>query len=138
MTRLHMLVLGVLGSGLALACNKAEERPAQTASGEAPVVGMAPAAGARPASEQIAEARCAREQTCGNIGEGKTHLDSADCVRHIRADWKADLSARECPGGVNKTQLDECLEQVRTESCDNPFDTLSRLAACTQNQICIE
>jgi hypothetical protein len=33
-------------------------------------------------------------------------------------------------------ELDECLEEIRNEDCGNPFDTLGRLAACRENDIC--
>jgi hypothetical protein len=59
-----------------------------------------------------------------------------DCLMRTRADWEQDLNARECPGGVNEQQLDECLAEVRGEDCNSPLDTLERVAACTSGQIC--
>ena len=97
-----------------------------------------PAARARSASEQIATARCEREQQCGNVGNDKTFSSGADCFARIQSDWKDDLNARACPGGINQQQLEECLSQIRQESCENPFDTLARITACTQGQICVE
>ncbi len=99
---------------------------------------MQPASRTRSATEQIAEARCQRESQCGNIGDNKTYSSRQDCLARIRADWKEDLNARECPGGINQHELDECLEQVRAEACANPFDTLARITECTSRQICIE
>jgi hypothetical protein len=99
---------------------------------------MTPASGTRPASEQIARARCDREQECGNIGADKSYSSSQDCLARIQNDWREDLNARECPGGINQHQLDECMAQVRAEACGNPFDTLARITECTQGQICIE
>jgi hypothetical protein len=40
-----------------------------------------------------------------------------DCVARIRSDWRDDLNARECPGGVDERQLDECLTEIRSEEC---------------------
>jgi hypothetical protein len=94
-----------------------------------------PSASAR---DDIADARCEREATCDNIGGDKKFSSAEDCVVSIRADWKDELNARECPGGVNQAQLSECLTAIRNEDCGNPFDTLSRLAACTTGQICVE
>jgi uncharacterized protein DUF6184 len=90
------------------------------------------------AIESLAEARCARESRCDNIGADKRYSSMEDCVARIREDWRADLDARACPSGINRPQLDECLNEVRAEECSSPFDTLERVAACTASQICID
>ena len=102
-----------------------------------PVSGPAPATETRSATESIAEARCAREQTCENIGADKKYSSSDDCLARIREDWREDLNAPECPGGVNESELNECLTAIRNEDCSSPFDTLSRLAECGDSQICV-
>jgi hypothetical protein len=90
------------------------------------------------AVESIAEARCARESRCDNVGSDKKFSSMEDCIARVRDDWKNDLDARACPSGVNETQLDECLSAVRAEECSSPFDTLERVAACTASQICAD
>lgn len=90
----------------------------------------------RSAAESIAESRCEREQHCDNIGDKKKYSSVSDCLTRIRADWKDDLNARECPGGVKRAQLDECLSKIRAEECNSPFDTLERVSECTAGQIC--
>jgi hypothetical protein len=90
------------------------------------------------ATDSIAEARCARESRCDNIGADKKFSSMEDCITRIREDWREELGARECPGGINETQLNECLAAVRAEECSNPFDTLERVAACTAGQICVD
>jgi len=59
-----------------------------------------------------------------------------DCLTRIRNDWKDDLTARECPNGINQAQLNECLAKIRNEDCGNPFDTLARVSECTVGKIC--
>jgi hypothetical protein len=88
------------------------------------------------ASDAIAQSRCQREVRCNNVGPDRTYSSVGDCVARIRSDWKDDLNARECPGGVNERQLDECLTEIRSEECESPFDTLARVSACTTGQIC--
>jgi hypothetical protein len=116
---------------LAAACSN-NTRPAETALAE-------PAAteGAS-ATESIAEARCARESRCDNIGGDKKFSSMEDCIARVREDWKDELSARECRAGINQTQLGECLNSVRNEECSNPLDTLERVSACTAGQICVD
>ena len=118
------------------ACSREGERAPATARDEQPA--MTPAALTRSAAQQIAEARCEREQACGNVGDDKTHPSVAECSARIQDDWKEDLNARQCPGGINQAQLNECMTKIRAEDCGNPFDTLARITECTSNQICIE
>ncbi len=128
------------GSIYVVGCSKAHESPpasARNVDTSLPST-MAPASRTRTAAEQIAQARCEREQQCGNIGKDQTYSSSQDCLARIQNDWKDELNARECPGGINEKELNECLTQVRAEACSNPFDTLARVTECTSGQICIE
>jgi hypothetical protein len=139
----HLAVLCGL-SALALGCSREPEREPSTARNEqyvgtsGPGPGMSPASRTRSAAEQISQARCEREQQCGNIGADKTFSSTQDCLARIQNDWKGDLDTRQCPGGINQQELDECMSEVRSEDCGNPFDTLARITECTKAQICIE
>ena len=99
---------------------------------------LQPASRAASAAQAIAEARCARERRCENVGADKKYSSTGECMADIRNDWKDDLNARECPGGVNQTQLQECLTAIRNEECNSPFDTLDRVTECTAASICVE
>lgn len=90
------------------------------------------------ATDSIADARCTRESSCNNIGADKKYSSLDDCMARIREDWRDDLNSRECPGGVDQVELNECLTQVRNEDCSSPFDTLSRVAECASGQICVD
>jgi hypothetical protein len=126
-------------SALTFACNKETQREPVSAQHEnAPLSEMTPASRTRSAAEQIAAARCEREKECGNVGADKTYSSGPDCVARIQNDWKDELNSRECPGGINQHELDECVSQIRAEACGNPFDTLARITECTQGQICVE
>jgi hypothetical protein len=150
MPKFQNIGLCALGAALAIVTGCSHEPPPETASNaykadpDRPMPAsqttgaMTPASRTRSAAEQIAQARCEREQECGNIGNDKTFSSSQDCLARIQNDWKDDLNARECPGGINQKQLKECLAQVRAEACANPFDTLARITECTSRQICIE
>jgi uncharacterized protein DUF6184 len=115
---------------IALSACSNNSRPAESAMAETP------ASESSSAVDSISEARCARESRCDNIGNEKKYSSMEDCVARVREDWKDDLDARSCPDGVNQTQLNECLSEVRGEECSSPFDTLERVAACTTGQIC--
>jgi hypothetical protein len=145
-----MTTLAKIGLALGLvavsACNRSADRtasePVRTDDGRE--IGAADEPALRPASrsgsaaESIAEARCAREQRCANVGSDKKFSSHNDCMARIRDDWKDELNARECHGGVNQTELQECLGAIREEECNSPFDTLDRVTECTAASICIE
>ncbi|MGC4069061.1 MAG: DUF6184 family natural product biosynthesis lipoprotein [Polyangiaceae bacterium] len=68
----------------------------------------------------------------------RKYSSSTDCLARVREEWRDDLNTRECPKGINRAELDECLAKIRAEECGNPFDTLSRLTECTAGQICAD
>jgi len=119
---------GIIVCALA-ACSK-DQRPPETAIAEERATETGSAV------ESITEARCARESRCDNIGADKKYSTMEDCSARIHDDWRGDLDARSCPAGVNDSELDECLNEIRAEECSSPFDTLERVAACTAGQIC--
>ena len=88
------------------------------------------------AVSQITKARCAREARCGNFGPDKTYASDQDCSAKISEEWRDDLNAYECPGGVVMKELSECLEEIKNEDCAQPFDTLGRIVACRSTDIC--
>ena len=140
LSKLDLCFLGAASLLSAVGCNhESQERDPNIASTTTPVAGtMTPASRTRSAAEQLSHARCEREQSCGNIGNDKTYSSSQDCMARVSNDWKDDLNARECPGGINQKQLDECLAQIKAEACSSPLDTLARITECTSAQICIE
>lgn len=131
------LVGGLLALG---ACSKSSDRaaePTDAAYGDNDSESaLRPASRAASAAESITEARCAREQRCENIGPDKKYSSFSDCSDRISNDWREELNARDCPGGIDQKELDECLAAVRNEDCNSPFDTLGRLAECTSGPLC--
>jgi hypothetical protein len=126
--------LGASALTLIIACNRSNDaEPMAPAS--RPIV-ETPRSVTASAAESIAQSRCEREQRCDNIGGDKKFSSMDDCMARVRTEWKDDLNARECPNGINRPELDECLSEIRSEECSSPLDTLERVAACTAGQIC--
>lgn len=88
------------------------------------------------AVRSIANARCEREQLCGNIGAEQKFASSDSCEEEIKADWNDELNKYECPNGIVRAELDECLADIKKEDCGNPFDTLARVMSCNASDIC--
>ncbi len=122
-----------------------EDRDSRIDPSWTPHVNVRRAASARPLSVQvearnaamaIAEARCQREDSCENVGDSKKYSSNQDCLDRVRTSWRDELSARQCPNGVNDAQLDECLAEIRAEKCDHPLDSLARIVECRTGQVC--
>lgn len=90
------------------------------------------------AVDRVVAARCQREAACSNIGSDKHFTNPDTCARELHSKVGADLTASECPRGIDAKELDECMESIRTESCNNPVDTISRLAACRTSEMCVK
>jgi len=86
--------------------------------------------------KSITEARCMREQKCGNIGADEDYASMSACQAKISADWRDELNAYDCPGGVVAKEFSECLEEIKNEDCKSPFDTLGRVVACRSSDLC--
>jgi hypothetical protein len=90
------------------------------------------------ALNKLARVRCDREERCANVGVGQKYETYDQCVRKVRNDKSDDLNRTECPGGIKQRELSDCLDAIRTESCSNPLEALSRLAACRSGVMCID
>ena len=88
------------------------------------------------AIDRIVAARCAREATCNNIGADKSFATRDACSQKLRGDMRDDLGANECPHGVDQKELNECLQSIQKEDCNNPIDMIGRLAACRTSDLC--
>jgi hypothetical protein len=90
------------------------------------------------AVSRIVASRCAREAACNNVGVDKHYQNEAGCTAKLRSDMKNDLNAKDCPYGVDVKELNECLEAIRKEDCNNPIDAISRIGACRTSDMCLK
>jgi hypothetical protein len=97
---------------------------------------MPPAENSEAARQSIAEARCSREDNCGNVGADSNYASRDKCVEEVTQEWAQDLEALDCPGEINQDGLKQCLTEIRAEDCYNPIDRLTRYESCTIAQIC--
>jgi hypothetical protein len=90
------------------------------------------------AINRIVAARCAREAACNNLGTDKRFTSRDLCSQQLRSDMRDDLSAKDCPRGIDQKELDECLTEIQNENCNNPIDMIGRLAACRTSDLCLK
>ncbi|MBI2394470.1 MAG: hypothetical protein HYV09_33175 [Deltaproteobacteria bacterium] len=90
------------------------------------------------AIDRLADARCAREEKCGNVGRGLEYDTKDQCLTIMRGKKTDDLRLENCPGGIKDQDFNECLSDIQRESCDNPLDSLMRLKECRSSEICFQ
>jgi hypothetical protein len=91
------------------------------------------------AVEDLALARCEREQRCDRIGANDTNATfptKEECVIAARADLADDITPAVCPNGAPVAEVEDCVEELRADDCDNPSDTIQRVVACRVAEIC--
>ena len=119
----------LVGSALVLAfgCNHNNAPPASGATTQ----------GGQATASKITTARCEREVTCNNVGEGKSYATKDACMNELGHNAKVDFREEECPKGVNSARVDTCLTDIRNERCGNPIDSLERVESCRRGKLCI-
>lgn len=104
---------------------------------ELPSTTSATVVDASQAINSITYARCSRENACNNIGADNEKYTTFDaCTKELRHDTGISLGADGCPQGVLADRLDGCLNDIRTERCGNPIDTIERIGSCRKGMLC--
>jgi len=97
---------------------------------------MTPAARITPAAERAADdvalARCDREERCERVGEGGYYVSREHCLRALLASARSDLGA--C-AGIDQAELPACAAEIRAASCEDNIDRLDRIAPC--DRLCV-
>jgi hypothetical protein len=89
--------------------------------------------------EELAIARCDREQSCNNVGVPHAKYASRNvCLAAMRGDMAPSLNGYDCPGGIDQKSLDRCLNAIHDEGCGRPLDTLSRFERCRSSNLCLK
>jgi hypothetical protein len=85
----------------------------------------------------VTESRCSREARCKNIGAKHKYATMAECTTKLAEEKSDDLNFKDCPRGIDKKELDECVTAIKKEDCNNPLDSLNRLTACRSSDLCL-
>lgn len=125
----------VFAAGLPLLGACSHERGAETTTTTG--VSVLPAPNATAVS-RIADARCAHERSCSNIGPGRHYLSIEACSQKTQANVMSDLNINDCPGGVAPKELDACVAAIEAESCGNVLDKVERITACRTSALCLK
>jgi hypothetical protein len=89
--------------------------------------------------ERIASARCDREQTCANIGDGRKYASRNVCMDQLRGRIANDLNSYQCPLGIDTGAVEECLAAIGAEQCGaHPVEAISRMDKCRSGAMCMK
>jgi hypothetical protein len=125
----------LLGLGLiAASCGRGDRAPLT------PAAGVAPRISAADAAEEIAQARCNREQRCNNIGADAEFQSREHCLNVIRPDTSHMLAQKPCEYGVSRNELSKCMNDIASERCSGVarvFDRLERFISCRADSLCL-
>jgi len=88
---------------------------------------------------RLSDARCAREQACNNVGDGKKFSSRSVCLDQMRGGIANDLNAYQCPGGIDEAAVRQCQVAIRSEECGaHPFETITRMDKCRSGPMCMK
>ena len=88
--------------------------------------------------QRIADARCAHEQKCKNIGTGQKYASLDVCKQQLVSDTTGSLNATKCPRGLDQDALNKCMNAIDKEPCSVSVDMLSRVFDCRADALCMK
>jgi hypothetical protein len=88
--------------------------------------------------DELSTARCDRETSCSNVGDGHKYASHSVCMDQMRGSLANDLNSYTCPRGIDRMALDHCLAAIKNEECSHPMDTLKRVDECRTGALCMK
>jgi hypothetical protein len=88
--------------------------------------------------EQLAAARCDREQRCGNVGDARSYASRNVCLDTMRGSIGNALNAYNCPLGIDRANLERCRVAIHEEHCGDAVATVSRAQTCRTAALCLK
>lgn len=120
-----------------VSCKREQQQPGEAQPTEADVGSRPEALGGGPvdlrhAIHWIAETRCEREAACGRVGNDQRWATHRACLDELTREYSEDLTAQECPAGVDSKVLTECVKASRVADCARP----GAVTACFKPNLC--
>ena len=123
LSNVTLLAVGALLMG---ACEKDKPAPLVPAAGTVAAVDNA--------TNEVADARCDREQRCNEIGESKKYSTREHCLTVMRKEATDDFS--DCKKGVDQEDLRECLTEIANQDCSGLFSGFDEYVSCGMDDLC--
>lgn len=87
------------------------------------------------AVQSIADAHCARELSCGNVGAALMWGTLDGCTSDVRRVTGAVFADADCPR-IDGRAMSECIVAIRDRACTVPSDSVATLGACRRSPLC--
>jgi hypothetical protein len=89
--------------------------------------------------DRLSNARCDREESCNNVGDGKRYESRRVCQHQMRGDIANDLNSYQCPRGIDGAAVHQCLMAIRSEECGaHPIEAITRMNKCRSGAMCMK
>jgi hypothetical protein len=144
MKTLRMAVAVSLASAgvLTLGCEHTEDRTVVTSEpARAPTRSMGVTNSQADASvvDRLSNARCDREESCNNVGDGKKYASRRVCLDQMRGGIANDLNSYQCPRGIDGAAVHQCLMAIGNEECGaHPIEAITRMDKCRSGAMCMK
>ncbi|MDB4939449.1 MAG: hypothetical protein JWP87_6421 [Labilithrix sp.] len=89
------------------------------------------------ASARITDARCTHNIQCDQVGPNRRFATRDDCTSNEGQSTRDQLSASECPNGVDANRLQSCLAAISQKDCADLVVSLQTVDACRASAICL-
>jgi hypothetical protein len=107
-----------------------------------PPAEVQPRISAADAVNQIAAAKCDREQRCNQMASKPTSADTNECRLAVKHDIDKDFGDRAaCRNGVSKTDLDQCVAKLDAQDCGvvgTLTEGIQTSMACGPSDLCLD
>ena len=85
---------------------------------------------------QLASARCDREDSCGDVGDGRRYASHSTCLDQVRDGITSDLESYGCPR-MGETAVRQCLVAMGRQDCGAPGEqALTHVEECAVSALC--
>ena len=89
--------------------------------------------------DRLSSARCDREQSCNNVGDGKKYASRGVCMDQLHGAVANDLNSYQCPRGIDGPAVRECVSAIAGEECGaHPVEAITRMEKCRTGAMCMK
>ena len=83
----------------------------------------------------LARAECAHQNSCDNVGDGRSFESLPSCVTELTKTTEDDLGTYVCPAGIEPMLMRRCAHAILLERCHN-LSSMVRMSACNPGALC--
>jgi hypothetical protein len=88
--------------------------------------------------DRLSAARCEREESCRNVGDGRMYASKSACIERVRDGIATDVKPHTCSNGVDGAELERCAAALEFERCDRALDSLAGMDRCQTAALCVK